>query len=213
MVTTTRPTAKAATARRSKEGQIAAAARGLFLAQGFAGTSMDTVAAEARVSKRTLYQYFPSKEALFVSVVQRELATLLEALGSAHRADGAPDLERIAIQWMRAAFAPEMVALFRSVIAEAERLPALTRSLDEAVMKPVEAEVGRALSALAAKSGRALEDPAAATDAFVGLLLGARQIRLLLALGPELDDEAQASLARARVALFLKAFGLNAPVA
>jgi len=45
----------------AKRAQIAKAARKLFLDLGYAGTSMDAVSAQAKVSKQTLYTYFPTK--------------------------------------------------------------------------------------------------------------------------------------------------------
>ncbi|WP_349811935.1 TetR/AcrR family transcriptional regulator [Xanthomonas dyei] len=60
-----------------KRGAILAAARALFQRDGFEGTSMDSIAGQARVSKATLYAYFASKEVLF--------RTTLEALAHAPR--------------------------------------------------------------------------------------------------------------------------------
>jgi TetR/AcrR family transcriptional regulator, regulator of autoinduction and epiphytic fitness len=42
-----------------------------FLAAGFDATSMDRVAARAGVSKRTVYNHFPSKEALFAAILRQ----------------------------------------------------------------------------------------------------------------------------------------------
>jgi TetR/AcrR family transcriptional regulator of autoinduction and epiphytic fitness len=42
-----------------------------FLAAGFDATSMDRIAARASVSKRTVYNHFPSKEALFAAILQQ----------------------------------------------------------------------------------------------------------------------------------------------
>src|SRR5919202_1059428 len=57
---------------RAKQARTISAARRLFLERGYLGTSMDAVALEARVSKQTLYVYYPSKEELFAAVL-REL--------------------------------------------------------------------------------------------------------------------------------------------
>jgi len=40
-----------------------------FRAHGFEGTSVDNVAARAEVSKRTLYNHFPSKDELFAAIL------------------------------------------------------------------------------------------------------------------------------------------------
>src|SRR5438046_8911060 len=47
--------------------RILAAADKLFYAQGIRAAGVDTVAAEARVSKRTLYNHYPSKDALIAA--------------------------------------------------------------------------------------------------------------------------------------------------
>src|SRR5215211_2476131 len=56
------PTASASAAER-----ILAAADKLFYTQGIRAVGVDTVAAEAGVSKRTLYNYYPSKDALIAA--------------------------------------------------------------------------------------------------------------------------------------------------
>lgn len=61
-----RPTKEASV---EMHGGILLAARDLFLEKGFT-TSMDSIAAAAKVSKRTLYLHYPSKEALYYSVLK-----------------------------------------------------------------------------------------------------------------------------------------------
>lgn len=53
-----------------KRVDILVAAVSLFSEEGFKSTSMDMVAAKANVSKRTVYNHFPSKEALFKEILQ-----------------------------------------------------------------------------------------------------------------------------------------------
>jgi AcrR family transcriptional regulator len=55
------------------------AAEKLFLAKGFDATSIDDVAKEARLTKRTLYQYFTSKEDLFYAVALKAARILTES--------------------------------------------------------------------------------------------------------------------------------------
>ena len=52
-----------------KRAAVIAAATEEFLAAGFEATSMDRIAARAAVSKRTVYNHFPSKEALFAAIL------------------------------------------------------------------------------------------------------------------------------------------------
>src|SRR5882672_533653 len=45
----------------------------LFYGQGIRAMGVDTIAAEIGISKRTLYNHFPSKDALIVAYLQRRL--------------------------------------------------------------------------------------------------------------------------------------------
>ena len=62
-----------------KRAAILAAARRMFTTQGYEGTSMDQIAAEAGVSKLTVYSHFGDKEALFSEVVRAHCETQLPA--------------------------------------------------------------------------------------------------------------------------------------
>jgi AcrR family transcriptional regulator len=48
----------------------------LFYRQGIRAVGVDTVAAEIGISKRTLYNYFPSKDALVVAYLERRFAPI-----------------------------------------------------------------------------------------------------------------------------------------
>ncbi|MCY7354147.1 MAG: TetR/AcrR family transcriptional regulator [Lysobacter sp.] len=60
-----------------KGAAILDAAKRLFTAQGFDGTSMDQIAAEAGVSKLTVYSHFGDKDALFFAAVSAKCEELL----------------------------------------------------------------------------------------------------------------------------------------
>jgi TetR/AcrR family transcriptional regulator of autoinduction and epiphytic fitness len=54
-----------------KRAAVIGAAIEEFLAAGFDATSMDRIAARAGVSKRTVYNHFPGKEALFAAILRQ----------------------------------------------------------------------------------------------------------------------------------------------
>lgn len=54
-----------------KRADILAAAASEFQEHGFDGTSMDRIAEAAQVSKRTVYNHFASKDALFDAIVEQ----------------------------------------------------------------------------------------------------------------------------------------------
>ena len=55
-----------------KFDQVLRGAREVFLRDGFGGASMDDIARQARVSKATVYSYFPDKRHLFVEILTAE---------------------------------------------------------------------------------------------------------------------------------------------
>jgi len=58
-------------ARRAMEERILETTDRLFYGQGIRAVGVDTIAAEIGISKRTLYNYFPSKDALIVAYLTR----------------------------------------------------------------------------------------------------------------------------------------------
>ena len=66
MMSTSEPTLRLTDRKRAA---VIGAAIEEFLAAGFDATSMDRIAARAGVSKRTVYNHFPSKEALFAAIL------------------------------------------------------------------------------------------------------------------------------------------------
>lgn len=116
-----------------KHADIITAAVSLFCEEGFGATSMDRIAQRAGVSKRTIYNHFPNKEALF-----QECVSVLAARMDAHAHTGddpdAPVAERLrahASRKLRMALDPEAVATTRALMAELFRDPALGRRLFE----------------------------------------------------------------------------------
>ena len=55
-----------------KYQQVVAGARSIFLSEGFEAANMDVIAQTAKVSKATLYSYFPDKQSLFIEVARLE---------------------------------------------------------------------------------------------------------------------------------------------
>lgn len=66
-----------------REGEIIQAAELIFRQKGYEETSMDDIAREAQFTKRTLYQYFESKENLLFAVLQKGMAQFQEYLTGA----------------------------------------------------------------------------------------------------------------------------------
>lgn len=81
--------------RSARAATILDAARQLILRQGFKAVTMASVAQQAHVGKGTAYQYWRTKEALFLELIAGELADVLTDLADQVRAEPAvaqPDL-------------------------------------------------------------------------------------------------------------------------
>lgn len=136
----------------AKRAQIARAARTLFLAQGYAATSMDAVTAEAGVSKQTLYSYFGTKLDLLASVLHVELSRLELAPPASDPPTTVAELRRLLVDFCamftERLMVPDSVALLRLVLAEAFRVPELRESVRDAlpaqVLARTEALLGHA---------------------------------------------------------------------
>jgi AcrR family transcriptional regulator len=64
-------------------------ARSVFMSCGYGDANMDEVARTAKVSKATVYSYFPDKQRLFIEVVKAECQHMAE-----HAMDRIPELGR-----------------------------------------------------------------------------------------------------------------------
>ena len=116
-----------------KRQAILYAARDLFLQRGYAGASMDEVAALAEVSKVTIYKHFSDKHTLFVAVVTDAIddakagsQNLVDQLGTS--TDIEMDLRDFARQHVELVTQPHLVQMRRMIIAEAHRFPDLARA-------------------------------------------------------------------------------------
>lgn len=69
-------------ARETIEAILTATAR-ILVSEGFKGASTNRIAAEAGVSIGSLYQYFPSKEALVAVLIERHIAEMFSMLETA----------------------------------------------------------------------------------------------------------------------------------
>lgn len=112
---------------------IVAAARKTFLAKGFDAASMDQIALTAKVSKRTVYNRFRSKEELFAAAILETCRKLLP-LNLEELEANLPmmDLLRaLGSKFLHAILEPEAIALRRIAGFEASRTPALGQAYME----------------------------------------------------------------------------------
>ncbi|WP_394223009.1 TetR/AcrR family transcriptional regulator [Alteromonas gracilis] len=104
------------------------AASCLFLKEGFANTSMDTVAKASGVSKQTVYSHFESKDSLFKAAIsskcrsyQLDTQQLIDATSGSLSLFEC--LLKVGSQFVRLLQDREALAIFRVIIAEAVNSP------------------------------------------------------------------------------------------
>jgi TetR/AcrR family transcriptional repressor of mexJK operon len=172
-----------------KHKAIIEAATSLFLRQGYLGTSMDQVAAQASVSKQTVYKHFADKYQLFSEIVLDVAGTVnsfVAALeGLQETQDLEHDLRELAHWYIRSVMQPSVIQLRRLVISEAVRFPELGRAYyDRAPKQSIDA-LANCFKHLAECGLLHIAEPTLAAYHFAYLVLAAPQDRALL-LG---DDE------------------------
>lgn len=176
----------------ARRDEILDAALALLQAQGYRDTTMLHVATRARASKHTLYQHFPTKQALFAALVARA-ATAINAEVTAALSANAP-LERtlclFGIQLLTLLTGAQSLAINRAAIAEARMAPELARALAANGRDHTAPLMQRYLASQVSAGRLRRLDGADAIQAFIGLLIGDLQVRLLLGID-EPPDAAQ----------------------
>lgn len=120
-----------------KPEQILKGAMQVFLQYGYAGTSMDRVAAEAGVSKHTIYNHFQGKQGLFVALIERlVLRNFHNEFGcELPPAEPTQVLQRFARLILAQMDNPEYIAFMRLLFAESGRFPELAKLYYQEVIR------------------------------------------------------------------------------
>ncbi len=190
---------------------IAQAALRLFLRDGYERTSVDAIAAEAGVSKRTIYNRYGDKENLFRSVLQdmfTEMMAVFRRIADAHLSD-VTDVESGLIAFLRETaitltMAVDRIALMRLILTEAPYFPALLRQ--ERGNEGMHATLARVLGRLADAGKLDITDPAEAAEHLFALTLGRANERSMFG-GGELSDAEIDRIVTGGVRVFLYAYG------
>lgn len=191
---------------------IVDAAAGVFCREGFAGANIDLIAAEAGVSRQTVYNHHRDKEKLFIAVVRdltercnagifATIATFPDQPG-----DLEADLIGFAVRLNQNCICNRDGKFLRKLIqTEGERYPELFAEWRE--QGP-----GRTWPAIAARFARlaygghfTIDDPDVAARQFLGLVNAELQATFMLGGTPREDEVVQSATNGVRT--FLRAFG------
>jgi TetR/AcrR family transcriptional regulator of autoinduction and epiphytic fitness len=191
-----------------KRDAIVQAAIVEFRANGFEATSVDKVAARAEVSKRTLYNHFPSKDELFAAILHILWESSASQLQRPYRPD-APVRDQMLelLQHKLAQLADDnFIALARVAIASVIHTP---ERAQEMVARLGEKEGGLLDWIRAAQKHGTLKpgDAALAVKQLESLVKGVAFWPQVTMGQPRLTPRAQKQLAVATVDLFLSHYG------
>jgi AcrR family transcriptional regulator len=184
----------------------------VFARDGYEGASMAQIAREIGVSKGTLYNYFPSKAALFSGFISTGCDQSLKHIFDIAPSENHPEetLHRAGLVVMEMMLSPFRQAIHRMVMSEAGQFPELARAFFEAGPQ-------RALNYLAdwlrqeTLAGRlAVPDPDFAAEQFFALCQTKLVMRSRLRLIEQAEPAEIDRVVRGAISLFLKAYAADA---
>ena len=185
--------------------RILDAATNLLLTHGYGATSIEAVAGAAGVSKRTFYHRFDDKKAIMSAVVARLInsarpptrALLIDAGGLEQT------LQNLARLMLRAALNPDILALYRLIVAESARFPDLAAAVAQAGGRQ---EAMQLIVELLMRDAQLKElgmaNAAFAAEQFLQMVVSLPQMRAI-GLGMPMSSDDLETWIRRSVALFL----------
>ncbi|NKI93712.1 TetR/AcrR family transcriptional regulator [Rhizobacter sp. SG703] len=188
--------------------RILEAARRHFYAHGLERASVDAIAAEAGVSKMTVYSHFGSKEGLFEAEVRDRTERVVGGVAGAEALDPQqPKKALLAIgeQFLVLAREDEALGQFRSLYGAAGVQPEACRAFYRQGADRLIGDVAAYLRRADAAGTLKVRHPRQAADLFLAMFLGDGHIRGLLML--EMPDAAEnKALLREAVRVFMAGY-------
>jgi TetR/AcrR family transcriptional regulator, mexJK operon transcriptional repressor len=192
-----------------KRAAILDVAKRLFSQSGFDGVSMDQIAAEAGVSKLTVYSHFGDKESLFSSAIRAKCEEQMPS--TLFLADLEGDLREQLTTIARAFFAlvtsEESIAMHRMMMLPGTGDSHVRELFWQAGPQQVKDAFGEFLRARMARGELRVTDIARASSQFFCLIKGEMHMQMLCGMccgAPADDTECHIE---ATVDLFLRAYG------
>ena len=187
-----------------KRMDILNAARQELLETGFRDTSMDRIAERAQVSKRTVYNHFPSKETLFAAIIGEFIRDMQQAI-TVEYDSGLPldqQLREIAMREVEQVTSEDYIAVFRVFLAELSNFPDMFKEVlaaNASGHNPVEDWMQGACD----DNRLAIANVPLAANQFVSMLKGALFWPLMAGYGEPASAEQCKAVIDGAVAMFL----------
>jgi TetR/AcrR family transcriptional repressor of mexJK operon len=187
------------------------AATEVFIEHGFEGASTNEIARRANCSKRTLYVRFPSKEKLFIAVLERRMDSIFKQFATALPPEGPIErtLKEYGSRLLQFALSEKQIALARVVSMESPRFPTLGERFYE--LGP-----GRGLTYLASYMGGQIkrgqlikEDPTVMAEHLISLITGGYVRWAVLGLRDNPSSTEKQQRLDAAVKMFMRAYSTH----
>ena len=194
----------------TKRTAILIAASDAFFDVGYAATSIEQIAADAGVSKVTVYNHFGDKRALFAAAVERECGKMRGHFSLEAISPGSTIRERLtSIGEAVLAFLsrPEMVQFERRIAAETEHDPSIGLAFLEAGPWRMKAAFSAFLARAVAQGELRIEDPQLAAEQFVSMCKGIGDLERRF--GEPADPARNMVRIQSAVEVFLRAYATN----
>lgn len=154
-----------------KRNDIITQASKLFLKKGFGAISMDEISQVAGVSKRTLYNHFPTKKKLFTEIVKLEWQKLEYGdVDNPVQRDPEEFLTEVMIHTFKVMFSDRMASLLKLVIAESSKFPELKSLHAKYGMESRFNDFARYIEYLSEKGILKVDEPRIAAAQYIGLI-------------------------------------------
>jgi TetR/AcrR family transcriptional regulator of autoinduction and epiphytic fitness len=182
----------------------------VFMEHGFEGASTNEIAKRANCSKTTLYCRFPTKQALFIAVLERRMEATFKELESTLPDDG--PLEETLMEFgsrvLRIALSDEKICIQRVVSMEAERFPELAARYFELGPDRGQKRLSRYLREQI-KRGRLInDDPHMMAEHLISLITGGPVTWKVLGLRNDSGSKNQRKRLQAALRVFLRAYSV-----
>jgi TetR/AcrR family transcriptional repressor of mexJK operon len=190
--------------------RILEAARNHFYAHGLERASVDAIAAEAGVSKMTIYSNFGSKEGLFEAVVQERTERVMGGSAGVQALDPMqPHKALLAIgeQFLALTREEHTLGKFRSLYGAASAQPEACRAFYRQGPERLTGELATYLKRANDAGSLKVKNPRLAAELFLAMFLGDGHIRGLLMLEMP-DASGNKALLREAVRVFLAGYAV-----
>ena len=182
----------------------------VFISEGFSAASTNEIARRANSSKTTFYSRFPTKEQLFLAVIERRMNRILQQVAASLPEE--PPIEETLRNYgaalIRFALSKEQLALVRVISMESAKFPELGKRFYELGPKRGEEVLAAYFTKQAGKGRLSNEDTRQMAQHFLSLITGGPIRWFVFAFDPSsLSKSALQKHLNSAIQAFMRAYG------